>query len=165
MDYDFYLNKFHLAITDALQIELENKGLKSSVDIVMESIALKIYKPEWSSNMMEPLEAVSRIFFSIWINDKTIQEEKMYYNIHALKLRGLKDYTISSKEFAGNFRSKFLKYQKDWPNVNVEYGPLTLMQGWVYLDMDFIQENVGELIHNFLKISPVIDIVLKEYKK
>lgn len=165
MDYDFYLNKFHSAITNEFQEKLDSNGLKLSVNIVMDSVALKIYRPEWSSDLTSPLESLGRIFFSIWINDKTIQEERVYYNIHALKLRELKKYALSSRKFAQDFRDKFAKYQKDWPNVDVEYGPLTLMQGWVDLKMDKIQENIGELVQNFFKLSFLIDTALEQYRK
>jgi hypothetical protein len=44
---------------------------------------VKIYKPEWSGDVI--IAGFKRTdFFSIWINDKTIREGKMYYNIHAL---------------------------------------------------------------------------------
>lgn len=165
MDYHFYLNKFQLAIADVLSEKLENNGLNFSVDIVLDSVALKVYKPEWSSELISPLDAVGRIFFSIWINDKTIQEGRVYYNIHALKLREFKKHRLSSRKFAQDFRDKFKKYQKDWPNVNVEYGPLTLMQGWIDLKTETIQENISELVNIFFRISPIIDTVLEQYKK
>ncbi|MDW9382967.1 hypothetical protein [Chryseobacterium sp. JV558] len=165
MDYAFYLNKFHLAVAKVSKEKFEIEGLEFSVDIVLESAALKIYKPEWSGNPQSPLDAAGRIFFSIWITDETIQEGRMYYNIHALKLRTLKSYMISSRNFAQDFRNEFLKSQEDWPNVSVKYGPLTLMQGWVNLKTEDIQENVYELVQNFFKISFIIDSVLEKYKK
>ncbi|REC60031.1 hypothetical protein DRF65_22845 [Chryseobacterium pennae] len=165
MDYEFYLNKFHLAITEVLKEKLENNKLDVSVDTVLDSVALKVFKPEWSSDLNSPLDAIGRIFFSIWINDKTIQEGRMYYNIHALKLREFKKQALSSRKFAQDFRNEFRKYQKDWPNVNIEFGPLTLMQGWVDLKEDNIQGNIEELVQNFFKISSIIDTVLERYKK
>lgn len=165
MDYDFYLNKFHLAITEGVKEQLENYRLKVSVDIVLESVALKVYKPEWSSDLRSPLDAEGRIFFSIWMNNETIREGKMYYNIHALQLRKFRKYTLASRKFAQDFRNEFVKYQKNWPNVSVEYGPLTLMQGWVDLKTDSIRENIEELVHHFSEISPIIDTVLEQYKK
>ena len=165
MDYAFYLNEFHLAAAKVPGEKFESEGLKISVDVVLESAALKIYKPQWSGELHSPENAAGRIFFSIWINDKTIQEGKMYYNIHALKLRELKNYLISSRNFAQDFRNEFIKYQKDWPNVSVKYGPLTLMQGWVSLKTDNIQKNAYELVQNFFKISFVIDSLLEKYKK
>ncbi|AZA79778.1 hypothetical protein EG347_20960 [Chryseobacterium sp. G0186] len=165
MDYPFYLKEFRSAISKVSNEELEICGLKIAIDIVLESVALKVYKPEWSSDLQSPLHAKGRIFFSIWISDETIRQGKMYYNIHALKLRELKDYSLSSRNFAQDFRSEFLKYQKDWPNVRVNFGPLTLMQGWVDLKAEDLQENIAELVQKFLKISSMIDIALAPYKK
>ncbi|WP_139166201.1 hypothetical protein [Chryseobacterium soldanellicola] len=89
MDYSFYKEKFEETIKNIPQKGFNDAGLKLSIEIILESIALKIYKPEWSSDFQSPRNAKSRIFFSIWINDKTIKEGKLYYNIHALKLREL----------------------------------------------------------------------------
>jgi hypothetical protein len=164
MDYDFYLKAFQSAVEKIPREKYDKAGLKLSVDIVLESAALKMYKPEWSGNPQSPLDAASRMFFSIWVNDKTIREGKMYYNIHALKLRELKGYKISSRHFAQNFRDQFLKHQKDWPNADIQYGPLTLMQGWIPLTTEEIQKEVCSLIQNFLELSPIIDTVLNQYK-
>lgn len=165
MDSTFYLRKFHSAAAEIPEKILSNNGLKLSVEIVWESVALKVYNPEWSGNPQSPLDAEGRIFFSVWINDKSISERKIYYNIHALKLRTLKGYTITSRNFAQDFRKEFVKYQKEWPNVSVNYGPLTLMEGWVALKEDDIEKDIHELAQRFLKISPIIDNVLKQYKK
>lgn len=165
MDYDFYLKKFLQAASLISEDVLLNNGLKLSVDIILESVALKVYKPEWSEDPQSPLDAQGRIFFSVWVNNKTILENKIYYNIHALKLRTLKDYKIPARDFAQNFRKEFLKFQNDWPNVNVNYGPLTLMEGWLELDADTIEKDVHELAQRFLKISPVVDRVLGQYRK
>lgn len=165
MDYDFYLNEFHQAATGISKEKLESNKLKLFVGNVLDSVALKVYKPEWSSEQDSPLNAVGRIFFSIWINDETIQEGRMYYNIHALKLRELKDYRLSSRKFAQDFRDEFVNYRVGWPNVSVEYGPLTLMQGWVELQEDDIQKNIEELVHGFFKISFIIDEILEQHKK
>ncbi|NIF06876.1 hypothetical protein F3J23_15625 [Chryseobacterium sp. Tr-659] len=165
MDYTFYLRKFHLAASEIPEKILSNNGLKLSVEMVLESVALKVYKPEWAGDPQSPLDSEGRIFFSIWIHDEAIRERKIYYNIHALKLRSLKNYKISSRNFAQDFRSEFLEYQKDWPNVSVNYGPLTLMQGWVELKEDDIGKDIHELVQSFLTISPVIDSILNKYRK
>nr|WP_315028870.1 hypothetical protein [uncultured Chryseobacterium sp.] len=165
MDDAFYLEKFHSAIDPDSQEKIDHEGLKVSIDIVLESVALKLYKPHWSGDQQSPLHAKGRIFFSVWINDKTLKEDKIYYNIHALKLRELKDYKISSRNFAQDFRNEFYKYHKDWPNVSVEYGPLTLMQGWIDLKKNSISKDIKELVHSFLRINSIVDRTLEQYQK
>jgi hypothetical protein len=164
MDFNFYKSKFEQALQNIPKKEFEDVGLTLSVVEVMESIVLKIYKPEWSNDLQSPLNSKSRIFFSVWVHDKTIQERKLYYNIHALKLRELKGYKISSRNFAEKFRNKFIEYQIDWENVSVNFGPLTLMEGWIDLNQDTIQNDISDLVHKFLKISSLIDQTLDDFK-
>jgi hypothetical protein len=57
---------------------------------VLNSAFLKLYKKSWATPLQNPLTAESRIFFSIWINDSAIEEQKILYKIHAFKLRYLK---------------------------------------------------------------------------
>ncbi len=165
MDDNFYLDRFHLAASGISEEILNTYGLKLSIDTILESVVLKVYKPEWSGTPQSPLNAEGRIFFSVWVNDKTIREEKIFYNIHALKLRMLKAYKISSRDFAQNFRKEFSIHQSEWPNVSVDYGPLTLLEGWTELNKDTIEQNIHELVQKFLKISPVIDNLLDQYSK
>lgn len=164
MDYNFYKRNFEETIEDIFFKQFDDHGFKFSVEEVLESVALKIYKPEWSNDFESPLNSKSRIFFSVWVNDKTIKEEKLYYNIHALKLRELKGYKISSRSFAEKFRNKFIEYQNEWKNVDVNFGPLTLMEGWIDLHTETIQNNIIDLAWNFLKISPLVDDTLSLFK-
>ncbi|WP_126653954.1 hypothetical protein [Chryseobacterium aureum] len=165
MNSTVYLEKFHLAASEITGETLSKYRLKLSVDTILESVVLKVYKPEWTSNPLSPLEAEGRIFFSVWVNDETIRKNKIYYNIHAFQLRALKDYKIPARDFAQIFREEFLKHRRDWPNVSVEYGPLTLMQGWTELNIDHIEKDVHELVQHFFKISFIMDSILEPYKK
>lgn len=63
MDYNFYQQKFQDAVEDIFFIQFEDLGFKISVEKVLESVALKIYKPEWSNDLNSPLNSKSRIFF------------------------------------------------------------------------------------------------------
>jgi hypothetical protein len=62
-----------------------------------------------------------------------------------------------------------------WPNVSVDYGPLTLMQGWIevapdraeqdVLEQDILEEEILEqdilaLMERFRLVSPLIDRLL-----
>lgn len=164
INFNFYKSKFEQTLQNIPKKEFEDIGLKLSVEEILESIALKIYKPEWSNDFQAPLHSKSRIFFSVWVNDKTIKEGKLYYNIHALKLRELEGYKISSRNFADKFRTQFVGHQKDWKNVRINFGPLTLMEGWMDLNLDTIQNDVSDLAQKFLKISFLIDDTLDDFK-
>ncbi|PIF44762.1 hypothetical protein CLU96_1756 [Chryseobacterium sp. 52] len=164
MDELFYKQKFQEAVDTISRKEFDDARLRLSVDVILESVALKIYKTEWSSNPESPLDAPGRIFFSVWINEKSIQEGKIYYNIHALKLRDLKPHKIPGRGFAEEFRKLFKHDQQNWENVNVQYGPLTLMEGWIELQPDQIQNDLHRLARKFLMISPMIDDVLDTYR-
>jgi hypothetical protein len=98
--------------------------------VILDSVFLKLYKNAWATPLQDPLTAESRIFFSIWMNDAAIEEQRIYYNIHAFKLRHLKGYAIQSRKFADTFRDSFKVHAYNWPNVRVAFGPLTLMEGW-----------------------------------
>lgn len=164
MDYNFYLKKFESAFSQLDKEAFENSNIQLFVGIVMDSVVIKAYKSEWSSDLENPLTAGSRIFFSVWVNEKTIKENKLYYNIHALKLRQLKGYKITSRDFAERFRNQFVKQQENWSNVTFNYGPLTLMQGWQVLNIESLEKDIINLVQKFLKISPIIDQTLSYYK-
>ncbi|MEO6231275.1 MAG: hypothetical protein ABJB11_20090 [Ferruginibacter sp.] len=165
MNYDFYLAKFTNAAAKLNKQTLSKKKLEASVGVVLESVYLKLCKKEWSNNSADPLNAKSRIFFSIWINEKTIQEQKIFYNIHALKLRELKNYSIASRAFADEFRKRFKQYHHNWENVSVNFGPLTLMEGWQIFDVEKLEETIMHLANNFLAIEFLIDETLQSFQQ
>jgi hypothetical protein len=121
---------------------------------------LKLQKPSWTNDPMDRLQNDSGIFFSVWIDAKAANANRAEYNIHALKLRELENYQISSRDFAADFRSVFAAFQSDWPNVSTNYGPLTLMQGWVNFAPDNCEAAVFPLLERFEQLSPVIDRLL-----
>ena len=75
------------------------------------------------------------------------------------------NYSIKSREFADAFRSKFKAFEKQWPNVSVNFGPLTHMEGWVGIDSNNFGEVIKDLAYKFLEIEHVIDELLEERKK
>lgn len=50
MDYTFYTKQFHSVITEISKEKFEGLGLKVSIEVVLESVALKVYKPEWAAD-------------------------------------------------------------------------------------------------------------------
>ena len=119
---------------------------------------LKLYKNTWANPGENPLTAVSRIFFSVWIAPK--REGLLFYNIHALKLRHLKGYKIESRRFAETFRKAFSKHARSWKNVSTDFGPLTLMQGHVEIEPERLEDQIVALSNNFLQIGHLIDETL-----
>ncbi|MGC4035488.1 MAG: hypothetical protein QM764_05965 [Chitinophagaceae bacterium] len=164
MDFDFYIAQFNASLANINKKDFNKQGLQLHVGVVLNSVALKIYKLEWSGDINNPITATSRIFFSIWVSDKTIKEGRLYYNIHALKLSALPGYKITSRNFAAQFRKEFRKQMKEWPNVELNFGPLTLMEGWVELNDQSLQKDISVLTARFLKVCPLIDQLLLEYK-
>jgi len=165
MDNRFYLEKFQEAADRIDQKQLDERGVEVAVGIVLDSVFLKLYKKSWASPLQDPLTAESRIFFSIWVNDATIEAQKISYNIHAFKLRHLKGYAIQSRQFADVFRSGFEVFAFQWPNVSVKFGPLTLMEGWKKFDLPHFQDEIITLASNFLNMAHLIDNTLARFKK
>ena len=126
---------------------------------------LKLQKAAWTNDPMDQLQNQTGIFFSIWIDDKAAGRNRANYNIHALKLRQLKGYAITSRDFADAFRAGFASVSGKWPNVSVEYGPLTLMQGWIEVLPDTFEPDALVLMEQFKPLSSLIDRLLQSRRK
>ncbi len=122
---------------------------------------LKLQKASWTNDRMDQVRNDSGIFFSIWLDQEAASKGFANYNIHALKLRHLKGYSITSRDFAADFRIGFAPVHKTWPNVSVDYGPLTLMQGWIEIDPARFERDVLSLMERFKHLSPMIDRLLE----
>lgn len=164
MDAVEYLNKFKKATEQLDPKRIHEKQLEVAVGEVLDSVFLKLYKKSWASPFQEPLTAQSRIFFSVWINKEAIEEQKILYNIHAFKLRHLQGYKIQSRKFAELFRTSFTNFEHKWPNVSVDFGPLTLMEGWLKLALENMEGDILKLANGFLEIEYLIDDTLAHFK-
>lgn len=164
MDTYFYLNEFQKVANQIDKKVLSKKQLEVAVGLYEDSVFLKLYKRSWANNFQDPLTSESRIFFSVWINDSTLSKQKIFYNIHALKLRQLKGYSIESRKFADAFRVDFKKFEHKWKNVSVKFGPLTLMQGWIEMDFKNFNNTILQLAKNFVEIEYLIDANLANFK-
>ncbi len=164
MDFPYYQDEFQKAAGKLNKKLLHKKQIDIAVGIVLDSVFLKLYKKSWATPLQDPLTAESRIFFSVWVNDAAIEEQKILYNIHALKLRKLKGYSIQSRKFADAFRNSFKNFAHTWENVNVDFGPLTLMEGWVKMDLQNLQDDVLKLTNNFLAIEHLVDDTLARFR-
>ncbi len=165
MNFKKYTDEFKKAVGLLDKKLLHKKQIEVATGVVLNSAFLKLYKKSWATPFQDPLTAESRIFFSIWINDSAIEEQKLFYNIHALKLRKLKGYSIQSRKFADAFRVEFRPFQHKWQNVSVKFGPLTLMEGWISFNEKSFQDEILELANNFLEIEHLVDSALSTFKK
>jgi len=165
MDQAFYLEHFQNAAAKIDREILVQQQLEVATQLYGDAVCLKLYKLRWASPAQDPLTAETRIFFSIWISNEAEREQKLLYNIHAFKLRKLKGYAIESRKFADIFRSSFKQYEHKWQNVSTEFGPLTLMQGWVKLNKEEIEDDIMKLSNNFFEIEHLIDSAISTFKK
>lgn len=130
-----------------------------------ESAVLKLQKRRWSNQPPAAGPSEVGLFFSVWVDAKGIKQRRAFYNIHALKLRSLAGHAIQSREFAAAFRSAFTPSKADWPHVSTDYGPQTLMQGWIGLDSPRFEDDVAELARRFIPLAELVDRLLDQRKK
>ena len=165
MDHAYYLHLFQQAAAGLDKKRFQKKQIEPATGVYLDSIVFKLYKLSWANKTPDPLTAPSRIFFSVWLSDQSIRESKLMYNIHALKLRQLNGYSITSRQFAAEFRKTFRRFEKQWPNVSTDFGPLTLMEGWMKLNETSLQDDLGKLLKQFLEIEYLIDELLEKHRK
>lgn len=132
-------------------------GLICKQGYYMGSHVLKLQKASWTNDPMDRAQNETGVFFSIWISQKSAEQRRVYYNIHALKMRRLKGYAITSRKFAEDFRGMFASRRHHWPNVRVDYGSLTLMEGWIELNDETLEDQLLGLMKNFEPLAALID--------
>jgi len=164
MEFENYLKIFQKSILQVDEKVLAKKHLDIYVGVYLDSVVLKLYKKEWTNDKTDPINAKTRIFFSIWASEENLKQNKIFYNIHAFKLRHLKGYTIKSREFANVFRSDFQEFKHEWDNVSLKHGPLTLMEGWNSSTIENLETNIVKLVNSFLRIEHLIDESLLKFK-
>lgn len=160
-----YLNKFENAVNAFDKKVLEKSGLEIQTGIWLNSVVLRLQKKHWANNPDDKPQSGSAIFIGIWIDQEAFSKKILKYNIHALKLRQLNGYSLQSRAFADSFRQKFKEFEQKWENVNVQFGPQTLMEGWIPLNEENIQKDILNLINSFIEIVPLIDETLLEFQK
>jgi hypothetical protein len=77
-------------------------------------------------------------------------------------MRQFKGHVITSRDFASDFRKSFKAMSNSWPNIRVDYGPLTLMQGWIEFREESFERDVLGLMSQFAAVCPIIDRLLEE---
>ncbi len=140
-------------------------GLECTVYAYHDCPALKLQKGSWTNGNSSDAANECGIFFSVWLDKPGLRLSRAHYNIHALKLRQLKGYSIASIDFAREFQESFQSLPNAWPNVSVQYGPQTLMQGWIEVVPESFERDVRSLIAEFEAASVVIDTLLAKRAK
>lgn len=157
--YSQYLDLLSRIRTDSAADLLSKHRLYCETGEWLDSAVLKLQKKEWTDEGMG-----QGVFFSVWIGKKELKASRFNYNIHALKLRLWKGYSIKPNEFAAAFRERLHALDEAWPNLRTDYGPQTLMQGWLPLDLTTFRQDVLKLMDSFVAIHKVIDEMLEERK-
>ncbi len=127
------------------------------------SVVFKLYKPHWTNGFKNETKSSSQIFFSVWTDEK--KANLLRYNIHALKLRQLRGYSLESRKFADAFRKSFLPLNKGWPNLSLDFGPQTLMEGFKETTPEQCEEFILELCGKFQNVAVLIEELLKKAKR
>jgi hypothetical protein len=163
------LKTTYLKIFDRVAVgvrpQLAARQIEAHVGCWHESAVLKLQKKRWANQPPAAGSSDAGIFFSVWIDSKGLKQRRALYNLHALKLRSLDGYSIQSREFAAAFRSAFAQSVSDWPHVSTDYGPQTLMQGWIELDSARFEDDVAELVCRFIPLAELVDKLLDQRTK
>ncbi|QIF03034.1 hypothetical protein [Roseimicrobium sp. ORNL1] len=149
-------------IKDAMSADLMRKHqLRCEAGDWMDSATLKLQKDAWTAG-----GTGQGIFFSVWLGEKELKTRRFNYNIHSLKLGTLPGHVVKPREFASAFREKLEAHPKGsgWPNLSTDYGPQTLMQGWMPLDEATFRQDMESVIERFVGMHDVIDALLLERK-
>jgi hypothetical protein len=145
--------------------ERKRDGLICKQGFYKSCSVLKLQKASWTNDPMDREQNKSGIFFSIWMNEVSMRKNRANYNIHALKLRQLEGYSITSRDFANDFRNGLASMHNTWPNVSMDHGPLTLMQGWIEIDSNSFEKDILVLLERFTQVSRLIDRLLESRRR
>ena len=154
-----YLEAFARAVVH-LGARLEAEAVESRVGRWLDSDVLKLFKRHW---IVETAPGCG-IFLSFWIDDDAARRGRIHYNIHALKLRALPGHTIQSREFAAAFRATFAPRPDaaGFPNLTLDHGPQTFLQGWIPLVPKTLESDVTALAERLISLAPLIDTLLAQ---
>ena len=129
-----------------------------------DTAALYIAKPHWTNRFDLQRETTIGIFCAIWVSADLLKQQQFAYNIHSIKLRQLPGYKLTSRKFANDFRTTVKATVANWPNIRLDYGPLTLLEGRCESTLDTFSESVSERVNGFTTIHHEIDRLLDDGK-
>lgn len=144
---------------------LEKYGLLcKQLPFVDDSEVLYVAKPHWTNRFDPKREYSIGIFCAIWVSPELLEQQQFAYNIHSLKLRQLQGFKLTSRKFADEFRSAVKASVASWPNVRMDYGPMTLLEGRCECSIDSFSKLVEERVNGFVSIHHEIDKLLDASK-
>ena len=126
------------------------------------SSVLYVAKPHWTNRFDHDREKTVGIFFAVWVSDELIEQRLFAYNMHALKLRELRGYKLTSRRFADSFRTAVQAEISEWPGVRTDFGPLTLLEGREHCDPQSFERKATERVSDFIRIHHVVDDLLAQ---
>lgn len=164
MSLEKYLKEFKKAAQLLDTKPFNEKNIQIQTGIWLDAVVLRIQKRHWANNPEEKPHSGAAIFMSIWLDEKSITNQRILYNMHALRLRQLNNYKLQSRAFANSFRKKLTPLKKLWPNISTDFAPQTLMEGWTTLSPQNLQNDIFQLANNFLSIENLVEKTLLEFK-
>ena len=155
-----------LAAAKLLDLNIfREKELEIWIGEKLNAQVLKIYNKSWTNDPTNPVEAKTRIFFSVWTTNDLMVRRKLMYTLHSLKIRELPGYRLESRKFAMLFREKLQPVKTSWENIRLDLGPLSLMEGWTTWKEEGMSEKIANLANQFLEIEPLLSEALLKFKK
>lgn len=149
----------------------QSPGLKKNFGLVCrempygdDSAVMYVAKDSWTNRFDPERDRTRGIFFSSWVSHELMKKGVFAYNIHAMKLRELPGYKLQGRRFAEEFRARVADDISDWPNVSIDHGPLTLLQGDDTFSEDTFADQVTARIDAFTTIHHHLDELLEEAK-
>lgn len=125
---------------------------------------LYLAKAHWTNRFDEKRESTIGIFCAIWVTPALVAKNQFAYNIHSKAIRKLPGYQLASIPFARDFRQRVSSKVADWPDISLDHGPTTLLQGSDSSDLDDFAQRVEDRILGFVDIATDIDELLEETK-
>ena len=126
-----------------------------------ETAALYIAKPHWTNRFDPQRKSTIGIFCTIWVSPELLEQQQFAYNIHSLRLRQLSGFKLTSRKFASDFRAAVKPTVESWPNIRLDYGPLTLLEGRCACTLDTFSASVSERVNGFVSIHHKIEQLLE----
>lgn len=155
----------HLAVFNSLKDERaaefqSQHGLTIKTGEGLGAAILKLLKPSWTTDSPDELLNSNGLFFGVWVDAECEAKGIARYNLHAKKLRFIKDEKFAAREFVRAFRVQGQMQLESWPNWSFPKGPITLFEGHIPLDTKTLHTETSKLMDHFAALTPLLDQLL-----